>query len=212
LRCSTCHRNRFGCLILWCEKTRRQLWKTWSWLAFLCRFNNWDGNYEVILMTKATLKYTGEVTWSPPSIYVTHRSNSIELSDFSRKSFRENSKSSKLKASKLESFLKEFRNKNQQFVKISSFLCLFQHFQSFSLIFAVKSQTFPLLFRMWLSNFTLKSSEFRWFWLELDYPTEIVVRNECRVFPIRRTELLHEVRQLDLQRSTGGSEALGSGL
>lgn len=28
-----------------------------------------DGNYEVTLMTKATLSYTGEVIWKPPSIY-----------------------------------------------------------------------------------------------------------------------------------------------
>lgn len=28
-----------------------------------------DGNYEVTLMTKATLSYTGEVVWKPPSIY-----------------------------------------------------------------------------------------------------------------------------------------------
>lgn len=28
-----------------------------------------DGNYEVTLMTKAVLKYTGEVLWSPPAIY-----------------------------------------------------------------------------------------------------------------------------------------------
>lgn len=28
-----------------------------------------DGNYEVTLMTKATLKFTGEVIWKPPAIY-----------------------------------------------------------------------------------------------------------------------------------------------
>lgn len=28
-----------------------------------------DGNYEVTLMTKAVLKYTGEVLWMPPAIY-----------------------------------------------------------------------------------------------------------------------------------------------
>lgn len=32
-------------------------------------FSSADGNYEVTLMTKATLAYTGEVTWKPPSIY-----------------------------------------------------------------------------------------------------------------------------------------------
>lgn len=31
------------------------------WLPDVVLFNNWDGNYEVTLMTKAQLKYTGEV-------------------------------------------------------------------------------------------------------------------------------------------------------
>lgn len=39
------------------------------WLPDVVLFNNWDGNYEVTLMTKATLKYTGEVFWEPPAIY-----------------------------------------------------------------------------------------------------------------------------------------------
>ncbi|XP_066246979.1 acetylcholine receptor subunit beta-like 2 [Euwallacea similis] len=39
------------------------------WLPDIVLFNNADGNYEVTLMTKATLKYTGEVNWKPPSIY-----------------------------------------------------------------------------------------------------------------------------------------------
>jgi len=39
------------------------------WLPDIVLFNNADGNYEVTLMTKATLLYTGEVLWKPPSIY-----------------------------------------------------------------------------------------------------------------------------------------------
>ncbi|KAL1508960.1 hypothetical protein ABEB36_003773 [Hypothenemus hampei] len=39
------------------------------WLPDIVLFNNADGNYEVTLMTKATLKFTGEVNWKPPSIY-----------------------------------------------------------------------------------------------------------------------------------------------
>uniref|UniRef100_T1GUX9 C2H2-type domain-containing protein n=1 Tax=Megaselia scalaris TaxID=36166 RepID=T1GUX9_MEGSC len=39
------------------------------WTPDIVLFNNWDGNYEVTLMTKATLKYTGEVFWEPPAIY-----------------------------------------------------------------------------------------------------------------------------------------------
>ncbi|XP_018335066.1 acetylcholine receptor subunit beta-like 2 [Agrilus planipennis] len=39
------------------------------WLPDIVLFNNADGNYEVTLMTKATLSYKGEVVWKPPSIY-----------------------------------------------------------------------------------------------------------------------------------------------
>ncbi|KAF2896149.1 hypothetical protein ILUMI_10027 [Ignelater luminosus] len=39
------------------------------WLPDIVLFNNADGNYEVTLMTKAVLSYTGEVVWKPPSIY-----------------------------------------------------------------------------------------------------------------------------------------------
>ncbi|XP_044756115.1 acetylcholine receptor subunit beta-like 2 [Coccinella septempunctata] len=39
------------------------------WLPDIVLFNNADGNYEVTLMTKAVLSYTGEVIWKPPSIY-----------------------------------------------------------------------------------------------------------------------------------------------
>ena len=28
-----------------------------------------DGNYEVTIMTKAILHYTGRVNWNPPAIY-----------------------------------------------------------------------------------------------------------------------------------------------
>ncbi|KAK9717488.1 Neurotransmitter-gated ion-channel ligand binding domain [Popillia japonica] len=39
------------------------------WLPDIVLFNNADGNYEVTLMTKATLNFNGEVMWKPPSIY-----------------------------------------------------------------------------------------------------------------------------------------------
>ncbi|KAK7870122.1 hypothetical protein R5R35_011097 [Gryllus longicercus] len=39
------------------------------WLPDIVLYNNADGNYEVTLMTKATLKYNGEVMWKPPAIY-----------------------------------------------------------------------------------------------------------------------------------------------
>lgn len=39
------------------------------WLPDIVLFNNADGNYEVIIMTKATLHYDGKVTWKPPAMY-----------------------------------------------------------------------------------------------------------------------------------------------
>jgi len=39
------------------------------WLPDIVLYNNADGKYEVRLMTKAELKYNGEVTWNPPAIY-----------------------------------------------------------------------------------------------------------------------------------------------
>eukprot|EP00094_Tigriopus_californicus_P003578 TCALIF_03441-PA protein Name:"Similar to nAChRbeta2 Acetylcholine receptor subunit beta-like 2 (Drosophila melanogaster)" AED:0.20 eAED:0.20 QI:178/0.77/0.7/1/0.88/0.8/10/0/416 len=39
------------------------------WLPDIVLFNNADGKYEVTLMTKARLKYTGELIWKPPAIY-----------------------------------------------------------------------------------------------------------------------------------------------
>lgn len=34
-----------------------------------CSFFSADGNFEVTLMTKANLKFDGEVIWVPPAIY-----------------------------------------------------------------------------------------------------------------------------------------------
>jgi nicotinic acetylcholine receptor len=39
------------------------------WLPDIVLYNNADGKYEVRLMTKAELKYTGDVKWTPPAIY-----------------------------------------------------------------------------------------------------------------------------------------------
>ncbi|XP_065226403.1 acetylcholine receptor subunit beta-like 2 isoform X2 [Planococcus citri] len=39
------------------------------WLPDIVLYNNADGNFEVTLMTKANLKYDGEIVWVPPAIY-----------------------------------------------------------------------------------------------------------------------------------------------
>jgi hypothetical protein len=39
------------------------------WLPDIVLFNNADGNYEVILMNKATVYSTGKVVWKPPALY-----------------------------------------------------------------------------------------------------------------------------------------------
>jgi len=39
------------------------------WLPDIVLYNNADGKYEVRLMTKAELKFTGDVKWTPPAIY-----------------------------------------------------------------------------------------------------------------------------------------------
>jgi nicotinic acetylcholine receptor len=49
-------------------------------------FSSADGNYEVTLMTKATLKYTGEVVWKPPAIYKSSCEINVEYFPFDEQS------------------------------------------------------------------------------------------------------------------------------
>ncbi|XP_059486824.1 acetylcholine receptor subunit alpha-like isoform X2 [Neocloeon triangulifer] len=39
------------------------------WRPDIVLYNNADGNYEVTLMTKATVYYNGKVVWQPPAVY-----------------------------------------------------------------------------------------------------------------------------------------------
>ncbi|KAJ8878209.1 hypothetical protein PR048_018786 [Dryococelus australis] len=65
------------------------------WISSMSRFRHLvcvylgysaDGNYEVTLMTKATLKYTGEVVWKPPAIYKSSCEINVEYFPFDEQS------------------------------------------------------------------------------------------------------------------------------
>lgn len=49
-------------------------------------FPSADGNYEVTLMTKATLKFTGDVVWKPPAIYKSSCEIDVEWFPFDEQS------------------------------------------------------------------------------------------------------------------------------
>ncbi|XP_074649881.1 acetylcholine receptor subunit alpha-like isoform X2 [Tubulanus polymorphus] len=52
------------------------------WLPDIVLYNNADGNYEVTLMTKATLNSNGLVEWMPPAIYKSSCTINVEFFPF----------------------------------------------------------------------------------------------------------------------------------
>ncbi|XP_026477242.1 acetylcholine receptor subunit alpha-like isoform X2 [Ctenocephalides felis] len=49
------------------------------WRPDIVLYNNADGNYEVTIMTKATVFYTGLVIWQPPAVYKSSCSIDVEF-------------------------------------------------------------------------------------------------------------------------------------
>uniref|UniRef100_T1JAF9 Uncharacterized protein n=1 Tax=Strigamia maritima TaxID=126957 RepID=T1JAF9_STRMM len=56
------------------------------WLPDIVLFNNADGNYEVTLMTMATLYNDGKVIWKPPAIYKSSCKIDVEFFPFDEQS------------------------------------------------------------------------------------------------------------------------------
>lgn len=56
------------------------------WLPDIVLFNNADGNYEVTLMTMATLYHDGKVVWKPPAIYKSSCEIDVEFFPFDEQS------------------------------------------------------------------------------------------------------------------------------
>ncbi|CAF0792648.1 unnamed protein product [Brachionus calyciflorus] len=52
------------------------------WIPDIILYNNADGNYEVTLMTKATLHFNGKVIWEPPAIYKSSCTINVEFFPF----------------------------------------------------------------------------------------------------------------------------------
>ena len=51
-------------------------------LMFITKYFSADGNYEVTIMTKAILHYTGRVKWNPPAIYKSYCGIDVEYFPF----------------------------------------------------------------------------------------------------------------------------------
>lgn len=88
---------------LWLEQTWNDYKLTWNpkeyggvefinvpaeqiWLPDIVLFNNADGNYEVTLMTKATVYSTGMIVWNPPAMYKSTCKIDVEYFPFDQQS------------------------------------------------------------------------------------------------------------------------------
>ena len=69
------------------ESAIKKTKKTISARAFYCSiFVSADGNYEVTLLTKATVHFTGQVQWNPPAIYKSSCEMDVEYFPFDKQS------------------------------------------------------------------------------------------------------------------------------
>ena len=86
-KCFTCHRNIFGFRTS-CFSTSKSHFipfKDHAGSTLLSNFSA-DGKYEVTLMTKARLNYTGEIEWKPPAIYKSSCKINVEWFPFDEQS------------------------------------------------------------------------------------------------------------------------------
>ncbi|GAB6031195.1 D-arabinose 1-dehydrogenase (NAD(P)(+)), variant 2 [Chamberlinius hualienensis] len=56
------------------------------WLPDIVLFNNADGTYEATMITKATLRYDGQIQWNPPALYKSSCEINVEFFPFDEQS------------------------------------------------------------------------------------------------------------------------------
>ena len=85
-KCFTCHRNIFGFRTSCFSTSKSLLIPNKDQKSTLLSNLSADGKYEVTLMTKARLNYTGEIEWKPPAIYKSSCKINVEWFPFDEQS------------------------------------------------------------------------------------------------------------------------------
>ena len=83
-KCCMCPRNIFGFRISFFSTSKSHILISNRWQFWF--FFSADGKYEVTLMTKARLNYTGEIEWKPPAIYKSSCKINVEWFPFDEQS------------------------------------------------------------------------------------------------------------------------------